>query len=112
MNELIVVENGISLINEKEANEIMNLKILKEQIDKKLKDKTEQILEEMENKGILKVSNEIVGLEVTYIAPSDRESFDSKRLREDNPDLYDEYVKISTVKSSIRIKLKDGNMGD
>ena len=112
MNALIVVENGISLINEKEANEIMNLKILKEQIDKKLKDKTEQILEEMENKGILKVSNEIVGLEVTYIAPSDRESFDSKRLREDNPDLYDEYVKISTVKSSIRIKLKDGNMGD
>ena len=112
MNALIVVENGISLINEKEANEIMNLKILKEQIDKKLKDKTEQILEEMENKGILKVSNEIVGLEVTYIAPSDRESFDSKKLREDNPDLYDEYVKISTVKSSIRIKLKDGNMGD
>ena len=110
MNALIVVENGISLINEKEANEIMNLKILKEQIDKKLKDKTEQILEEMENKGILKVSNEIVGLEVTYIAPSDRESFDSKKLREDNPDLYDEYVKMSPVKSSIRIKLKDGNM--
>ena len=112
MNALIVVENGISLINEKEANEIMNLKILKEQIDKKLKDKTEQILEEMENKGILKVSNEIVGLEVTYIAPSDRESFDSKKLREDNPDLYDEYVKMNPVKSSIRIKLKDGNMGD
>ena len=110
MNELIVVENGISLINEKEANEIMNLKILKEQIDKNLKDKTEQILEEMENKGILKVSNEIVGLEVTYIAPSDRESFDSKKLREDNPDLYDEYVKMNPVKSSIRIKLKDGNM--
>lgn len=110
MNALIVVENGISLINEKEANEIMNLKILKEQIDKKLKDKTEQILEEMENKGILKVSNEIVGLEVTYIAPSDRESFDSKKLREDNPDLYDEYVKMNPVKSSIRIKLKDGNM--
>ena len=110
MNALIVVENGISLINEKEANEIMNIKILKEQIDKKLKDKTEQILEEMENKGILKVSNEIVGLEVTYIAPSDRESFDSKKLREDNPDLYDEYVKMNPVKSSIRIKLKDGNM--
>ncbi len=110
MNALIVVENGISLINEKEANEIMNLKILKEQIDKKLKDKTEQILEEMENKGILKVSNEIVGLEVTYIAPSDRESFDSKKLREDNPDLYDEYVKMNPVKSSVRIKLKDGNM--
>ena len=110
MNALIVVENGISLINEKEANEIMNLKILKEQIDKKLKDKTEQILEEMENKGILKVSNEIVGLEVTYIAPSDRESFDSKKLREDNPDLYDEYVKMNPDKSSVRIKLKDGNM--
>ena len=91
MNALIVVENGISLINEKEANEIMNLKILKEQIDKKLKD-------------------EIVGLEVTYIAPSDRESFDSKKLREDNPDLYDEYVKMNPVKSSVRIKLKDGNM--
>lgn len=108
MNEIITLENGISIIDDERANRIMNLKMIKEQADKQLKSETDQILDEMESKGILKASNEIVGIEVTYIAPSDRESFDSKRLREDNPDLYDEYVKISTVKSSVRIKLKDG----
>ena len=43
---------------------------------------------------------------ITYIAPTTRETFDSKAFRAKNPKLYDEYVKIGAVASSVRIKLK------
>lgn len=79
-----------------------------ERVMKELKEKEdalkEAIKEEMEAKGIIKIENE--DLLISYIAATDRESFDSKQFRKDNPDLYDEYVKISPVKSSIRIKVK------
>ena len=58
----------------------------------------------MENKNILKLETD--DLTITYIAPAERETFDSKRFREENSDLYDEYVKFSPVKSSIRVKVK------
>ncbi len=63
-----------------------------------------KLFEEMEKNNIAKIeTDEIV---VSYIAPSTRESLDSKRLREELPEIYDEYAKISTIKASIRIKVK------
>lgn len=62
------------------------------------------ILEEMETKGIIKLNTDV--LSITYVAPTDRESLDSKKLREDLPNVYDAYINIKPVKSSIRIKLK------
>ena len=64
----------------------------------------QNILTEMENKNILKLETD--DLTITYIAPAERETFDSKKFREENSDLYDEYVKFSPVKSSIRVKVK------
>lgn len=43
---------------------------------------------------------------ITRVKGSTRETFDSKRFKEDNPELYTEYVRTSEVKPSIRIKLK------
>lgn len=62
------------------------------------------ILAEMESKGILKLENDV--LSITYVAPTERESFDSREFKRDCPDLYDEYVKFSPVKASVRIKVK------
>lgn len=62
----------------------------------------EALLKAMEENGVYSIKGD--GLAVTYIAPSQREVFDSKKFRNDNPDLYDAYVKLSPVKSSIRIK--------
>ena len=45
------------------------------------------ILEEMETKGIIKLNTDV--LSITYVAPTDRESLDSKKLREDLPNVYD-----------------------
>lgn len=103
MNEIVVIGDKGLLnpeISDKIAEFEKKIKKLKEQEDL-LK---QSILEEMEAKGIVKIEND--DLLINYIAPTDRETFDSKKLREDNPDLYDEYVKISKVKASIRIKVK------
>lgn len=62
------------------------------------------ILDEMERRGIIGLETD--ELKVSYVAATDRETFDSKALRADHPELYDEYVRISPVKSSVRIKVK------
>lgn len=62
------------------------------------------IKEEMERKGIKKIETD--DIIISYIAPTDRETFDSKALKKDLPTLYDDYVSITPVKASIRIKLR------
>ena len=42
---------------------------------------------------------------VTYSKPGTRTSFDSEKFQQDHPDLYAQYVKTSTTKSSVRITL-------
>ena len=43
---------------------------------------------------------------ITRVKGSTRDTFDSKKFKEDNPELYAEYIRTSEVKPSIRIKLK------
>ena len=71
----------------------------------KTKELKEKLLAEMEKHGILKIETD--ELLINYVAPYSKETFDSKALRKDNPDLYDQYVKIGTVSGSVRMKLKE-----
>ena len=107
MSEIIKVENGITVLDAETSGKIAGferqLKAIKEQ-EEQLK---KAILEEMESKGIIKVEDEINGISISYVAESYRETFDSKKFKADKPDIYDEYIKISPVKSSIRIKVKE-----
>ena len=64
-----------------------------------------RILEEMEAKGFKKIETEDIS--IVYKAGYDKETFQSKEFRADHPDLYDEYIKMSPVKASIVIKLKE-----
>lgn len=104
MEELIVLENDNFILNNGTSRLIADfetrIKELKEQED----DLKSRILAEMEEKGIVKLETD--DLVVSYIASTDREDFDKKKFKEDNQDLYDEYVKMTPVKSSIRIKVK------
>lgn len=104
MEELIVVKNDIALLNIDASKTILEI----ENQIKYLKEKEELIkqvvLEEMERKNILKLEDN--SLMINYIAPSSRETFDSRKFKKEHQDLYDEYIKISPVKSSIRIKIK------
>ena len=102
MSDIIKFKNG------QLVKEAIDLLVVKEQQMKKLKEEYEQmknsLLEAMEQNNILKIdTDEIL---ISYVAPTQSERFDSKQFREDMPDLYDEYVKFSPVKASIRIKVK------
>lgn len=101
--ELIKVETGY-VLDKGTMDEIKEI----EKLSKALKERQDKVRAElqkvMEDNNIIKFeSDEIV---VNYIAPTTRESFDSKQLKTDNPDLYDLYVKLSPVKASIKIKVK------
>ena len=101
--ELIKVENGY-VLDKGTMDEIKEI----EKLSKALKERQDKVRAElqkiMEDNNIIKFeSDEIV---VNYIAAKTRESFDSKQLKSDNPDLYDLYVKLSPVKASIKIKVK------
>ena len=92
------------LVNPEIAAKIVEFEKMAKEIKEKEDAIKKSILEEMENKGILKVEND--DFIISYIAPTDRETFDTKSFREAHEDLYDEFVKMTPVKSSIRIKLK------
>lgn len=102
MNEIIKFENGqliqpaIELIKFKERE----MKKLKEEYDQLKAD----LLEAMEQNGVVKIDTDEVL--INYVAPTESERFDSKLLKETSPDLYDQFVKFTPVKASIRIKVK------
>ena len=106
MKDLIKIENGVTLIDPEISSKIAEFEKQIKAIEEKEKALKEAIKAEMEAKGIIKVEDEINGITISYVAPTYRETFESKRFKADNPDLYDEYVTMSPVKSSIRIKLK------
>lgn len=102
MNDLILIENGT--IAQKTVDYITavetQMKALKEQYDAF----KGELLTAMEQNGISKV--EIGNLRINYVGETTRETFDSKQFKADMPDLYNEYVKFSKVKPSVRIKVE------
>lgn len=102
--ELISLENNRILLNENISKEIKEFETRIKELKAKEDELKKALLNEMEERNILKVEND--DITITYVAPTDRESFNSKKFREDYSDLYDEYVEIKPVSSSIRIKVK------
>ena len=101
--ELIKIDNGRGALAQEVINKIADFERKAKEIKDAEDELKERIREEMEAKGIIKI--ETPDVVINYIAHTDRETFDSKKFRSDNPDLYDEYVRMSPVKASIRIKV-------
>lgn len=104
-NELITMtEQGVALLSMDVATKIADferkVKEIKE-AEEKLKD---AIKAEMAEKNIIKL--ETSDLVINYVAPTTRESLDSKTLKAELPEIYDTYAKVSNVKDSIRVKVK------
>lgn len=85
------------------ASCVRELERLKE-LEKKFK---EQLMTVMEQNNIR--SYESDELTITYVDSYDRETLDTKGLKKTHPDIYDSFVKMTTVKPSVRIKLKGDN---
>lgn len=101
--EIIKVENGY-VLDKQSLDQIKEVEKLAKSLKAKQDAIKAELLKVMEDNNIIKFENE--DLLINYIGPTQRETFDSKQLKADNPDLYDLYVKLSEVKSSVRIKLK------
>ena len=108
MNNLIRIENDKPILKDD-----MVLKVI--EIEDKIKQlKTiqdaykEQIRTAMEEKGVIKILDDITGLSITYIeAKENLEKFNQAKFREEHPDLFDEYVTLDGKKSAyITIKIK------
>ena len=63
------------------------------------------LLEKMREENIKSFEND--RLKITYIAPTTREAIDSARLKKELPEIAEQYKKISNVKDSVRITLKN-----
>ena len=103
MDELIVFEGKTPLLNPEVSIKLAEFERMVKEVKEKQDELKQRILDEMESKGI--VSIKTPELTISYVAPTSRETFDSKTFRKDHPDLYDEYVSISLVKGSVRMKV-------
>ena len=101
------VDLGVSEEELEDLTEIMEeikvkeneLKLMKEKVDKV----NEILYGTMEKEGVKTVDRG--NLKITYVAPSSRTSVDSKKLEKKEPEIYNKYVKTTTVAGSIKITL-------
>lgn len=102
MNSIIKFENG------QLVQDAIDFIKIKEQQMKRFKEEYDQLkadlLEAMEQNGIIKIDTP--DIMINYVAPTESERLDTKLLKETSPDLYDQFVKFTPVKASVRIKVK------
>ena len=103
MNDLILKVNDVAVLDTATTVKLAELeKKIKEL--KEIQDNVKSaLLSEMRAKGIRKIENDV--LSITYVFPTDRETFDKDKFKAEHGDLYDEYVSMTPVKDSIRIKI-------
>ena len=84
---------------------IIDLQNKQNELQNKNNEIKEQIKNSMEQNNIKKYENDFIA--ITYVAPTTKVVVDSKKLKENYIDIYNECSKTSNVKSSIRISIKD-----
>ena len=104
MDKLIRVEDGNAVLMQSASAMLAEFERQVKAIEAKQEELKKRIKAEMEANGILSLETD--ELSITYVAPYPKESFDTKAFRKKNPDLYDEFVKITNVSASVRMKLK------
>ena len=101
---VLVVDMELQIQFEKAEAFLMEKEMEYKQAELTAKQLREQLCKKMEEQGIK--SWETDNLRVTYVAPVDRLSVDSKKLKEKYPQVYSECQKMSKIKSSVRIAIK------
>lgn len=105
MNEIVKVENGEITIAEELINKIIEFNKTKKEMEYQEKILKEGLMEAMNQIGLKKFI--INGLSATIKDGTTRTTIDSKRLKEECPDIYEEYSKTSEVKSSIILSVSE-----
>ena len=104
MNNIIERTGSEVTFSEEVCEKIASLERQAKEIKRQQDSMKAEILDAMQKYNVFKIENETI--KIAYIPEHAAEKFDSKTFKEENPDVYDLYVKISKVKPSIRITLK------
>lgn len=102
--ELVKYENEKLVVAEEFTKEYAEFQKQVAKMDMKVKEIKEALKEAMEKHGLTGYEDEFI--KVSYRKASQRATVDSKRLKEELPDVYIEYSKISDVASSVSIEAK------
>lgn len=86
---------------------IADLELAKKNIENDESALREQLLQAMEKYGVKKFETDAVTF--TYVAPTTRNTIDSKALKAEQPDIAALYTKTSNVKASVKITVKGGD---
>lgn len=105
MNELVKVENNEIVIVGDIIEQYKQFDKLKKAFELKDKEFKQALKDAMEQTGKTKLI--INGLCATVKSGTTRTTLDSKRLKEECPDVYEEYSKTSSVASSITLTIED-----
>lgn len=100
-------QNEVAELSQKEItliNAISELEKQKVLITKQSDEMRTALLQAMEQYGVKAFENDVV--KVTYVAPTERVSVDTVKLKKDMPHIVEKYKKTSKVKSSVKITLK------
>lgn len=104
-SELMKIENGAAVLLEEVENNLIgwqqSIKALQECVD----EVKAQIMRDMELNGVIKIETE--HLLINYIAETEKETFQSKKFKTEQRELYDEYCKLTKVAPQVRIKVKE-----
>ena len=108
MNNLITLREDKPILKEDMVLKVIEIEDKIKQLKAIQDEYKKEIMTAMEDKGVIKLVDEITGLSITYIeAKENLEKFNQTKFREDHPDLYDEYITLDGKKSAyITIKIK------
>ena len=101
MNDIVIVDNALSLQSENYICETLTKLNELKKAESVLK---AELLEEMKKRGIVEIDTEKI--KVKYIPKTQSEKFDSKKLRAENPDMYDKYCYFTDVTDYVKVSVK------
>lgn len=102
--ELVKFENEKLVVAEEFTKEYAEFQKLTAKMELEVKKVKEALKEKMEEHGLTGYEDEFI--KVSYRKASQRVTVDSKRLKDELPDVYIEYSKVSDVASSVSIEAK------
>lgn len=104
--------NYVAELESENLTNIVSLEALIKGLESKKKDLEKQrdalkegLLKEMESRGLKSIEKN--GCRITYIAATRKKTIDTTRLKQEQPNIYEQYLKEADVKASIKITLKD-----
>ena len=89
---------------QKVIDDISELAVQKKSLEDQEKKMKDKLVKAMEKYDVKSFENDRV--KFMYVAPSERKSIDSSKLKKQYPDIAEECTKITPVKSSVRITVK------